>query len=597
MDSKLIEGFAISYLSDEIRLTERLAPYISENDKEPSWDGNIYIYSKPSNFLKENIIGKVSVQIKGKQEKNKNFQKKKISYSVEVTDLKNYLKVGGVIFFVVLIDKDNPRNRKIYYTDLTPVKLQVELEKAKNQITKSIKFKEFPLDNQRKVSVFLNCFENIKKQTSFSDIPLLTIEELSKNNIEEIVIPVIPVNKEIPQETLLHSDIYLYAKIKNSPILHPVKMLIDELETHEKQKVIVSIDGKEYYNSIKIVRKKEKLELFIGESFSIITKGNKIAKLNYKNSDKIRILAKDLEFMLHQIEKGYFLFNGKKIELDYKKIDFSNFNIEEQKRNLKKIKDIVKLLDILNYSEDLKLSEITQKDWIQLEYLIKAFIYNELIEGLKEPAISVKIFNIVKLKFIICIKKEDNGKYRLLDFFKEDFFVEIKTENEKFFQISQYLLLKKEDLYLANNIKYNVLLSSFKKVKRYKKTIDLINNFLLNLILAYDKTKKEDIILTAEEFSKWIFSEFTEEELSYSIKILNNFQIVKRLRNLTEQEEEKIYEILEDENINNEIRFGSYVLLGQKAAAKRYFEKLEEERKKEFINYPIYNLWKELEKL
>lgn len=141
------------------------------------------------------------------------------------------------------------------------------------------------------------------------------------------------------------------------------------------------------------------------------------------------------------------------------------------------------------------------------------------------------------------------------------------------------------------------MLSSFKKIKRCKETINLINNFLLNLILAYDKTKKEDIILTAEEFSKWIFSEFTEEELSYSIKILNNFQIVKRLRNLTEQEEEKIYEILEDKNINNEIRFGSYVLLGQKAAAKRYFEKLEEERKKEFINYPIYNLWKELEKL
>lgn len=594
MDSNLIEGFAISYLSDEIRLTERLAPYISENDKEPSWDGNIYIYSNSSNFSKENIIGKVSVQVKGKQEKSKNLKKTKISYPVEIIDLKNYLKGGGVIFFVVLIDEENFRNRKIYYADLTPVKLKIELEKVKNQITKSIKFKEFPLDNQRKVSIFLNCYENIKKQISFSDIPLLAVDELNKNNIEEIVIPFISVNREMPQETLLHSDIYLYAKVKNSFILHPVKMLIDELEIHEEQKINISIDDKKYYTSIKVIRKEEKIKFLIGESFTITIEGNKIAKLNYKNSDKVRVLAKDLEFMLYQIEKGYFLFNEKKIEIDYKKMDFSNFNIEEQKRDLKKVKDIVKLLDKLNCSEDLNLSEIKQKGWIQLNYLIKAFVYNELIEGLKEPIISVKLFNIGHLKFIICIKKEKNGKYQLLDFFKEEFLVEIKTKNGKFFQISQYLLLKKEDLYLANNIKYNVLLSSFKKIKRYKETIGLINNFLLNLILAYDKTKKEDLILTAKEFSKWISSEFTEEELSYSIKILNNFQIIKRLRNLTEQEKEKIYEILEDKNINNEIRFGSYVLLGQKAIAKRYFEKLGEERKKEFINYPLYNLWKEL---
>lgn len=596
MNSNLIEGFAVDYLRDEIRLTEKLAPYISENDKEPSWDGTIYIYSN-SNFSKENIIGKVFIQVKGKQEKNKNLKKTKISYPVEVIDLKNYLKIGGIIFFVVLIDEKNPRNRKIYYVDLTPVRLKVELEKAKNQITKSIKFKEFPLDNQRKVSILLNCFENIKKQASFSDIPLLTIKELKKNNIEEMVIPFISSPKESPQEALFYSDIYLYVKLKNSPILQPIKMLIEDLETHEQRKVDISIDDKKYYSSIKIIRKENEVKLLLGESFFITVLGNNISKLNYKNSDKIRVLERDLEFILHQIEKRYFLFNGVKIEFESKDLDLSNFNIEEQKNILKRIKDIVKLLDILNCNEDLKLSEITEKDWVNLNYLIKAFVYNELIEGLKEPNFSVKIFNVGKLKFIICIKKEKDGKYKLLDFFKEEFPVEIELQEEKKFPISQYIILKKEELYSTNNMRYNVLLSSFKKIKRCKETINLINNFLLNLILAYDKTKKEDIILTAEEFSKWIFSEFTEEELSYSIKILNNFQIVKRLRNLTEQEEEKIYEILEDKNINNEIRFGSYVLLGQKAAAKRYFEKLEEERKKEFINYPIYNLWKELEKL
>lgn len=258
------------------------------------------------------------------------------------------------------------------------------------------------------------------------------------------------------------------------------------------------------------------------------------------------------------------------------------------------MKDIVKLLDILNCSEDLKINEITKEGWIQLNYLVKAFIYNELIEGLKEPSFSVKVFNIGKLKFIICIKKEENGKYKLLDFFKEEFSVEIELQEGKKFPISQYIILKKEDLYSANNIKYDILLSSFKKMKRYSETIGQINQFLLNLILAYDESKKRGLLLIAKEFSEWISSEFPEEELSYSIKELNKLQIIKRLRDLTEQEEEKIYEILEDKNITDEIRFGSYVLLERKIPVKRYFEKLDENHKKEFINYPIYNLWKKM---
>ena len=597
MDSSLIEKAAINYLTDELIVTKKLSPDISKNDKEPSWDGNIYIY-RGTNFSKENLLGRVPVQVKGKQEKSKNLKKEKISYPVEIVDLKNYLSDGGVIFFVILINEENLKKRKIYYADLPPVRLKIELEKSKNQITKSIKFKEFSSDNQRKVSILLNCLQNFKKQSSFSDIPLLTIDELNKNNIERIEIPFVSIKEEIPQKALLNSDIYLYARLKNSPIFQPVKVLIDELETHEKQKIDISIDNKKYYSSIQVIRKKNSTKFILGESFSlIITEDKKIAKLNYKNSDKIKVLANDLEFMIHQIEKGYFLFNGKKIEIDYKNTDFSNFNLKEQKEDLKKIKEIVQLLNILNCQEDLKLSEITKEGWRQLNYLIKAFVYDELVEGLVEPSFSVRVFNIGQLKFLICVKKEEDEKYKLLDFFKEEFSTEIELQNGKKFPTSQYIILKKEDLYSVNNIKYDILLSSFKKIKRYSETIESINQFLLKLILAYDESQKKEILLIAKEFSEWICSEFSEEELIYSIKELNKLQIIKRLRKLNNEEKEKIYEILENKDINDEIRFGSYVLLEQKVAAKRYFEKLNEKSKKEFINYPIYNLWKKMEEI
>lgn len=150
-----------------------------------------------------------------------------------------------------------------------------------------------------------------------------------------MVIPFISSPKESPQEALFYSDIYLYVKLKNSPILQPIKMLIEDLETHEQRKVDISIDDKKYYSSIKIIRKENEVKLLLGESFFITVLGNNISKLNYKNSDKIRVLERDLEFILHQIEKRYFLFNGVKIEFESKDLDLSNFNIEEQKNILK----------------------------------------------------------------------------------------------------------------------------------------------------------------------------------------------------------------------------------------------------------------------
>lgn len=174
--------------------------------------------------------------------------------------------------------------------------------------------------------------ENFKKQAIFSNIPLLTIDELNKNNIERIEIPFISTKEEIPQEALFHSDIYLYAKVKNSPILHPVKMLIDELETHEEQEANILIDNKKYYSSVEVIRKKDEIKFLLGKSFVITAEENGIAKLDYKNSDKVRVLARDLDFIINQIEKGYFYFNDLKVELNYKSMDFSNFDIEKQKK-------------------------------------------------------------------------------------------------------------------------------------------------------------------------------------------------------------------------------------------------------------------------
>ena len=43
MDNKAIETLAISAVKDSIVSTEILDQFIADNDKEPSWDGFIYV--------------------------------------------------------------------------------------------------------------------------------------------------------------------------------------------------------------------------------------------------------------------------------------------------------------------------------------------------------------------------------------------------------------------------------------------------------------------------------------------------------------------------------------------------------------------------
>lgn len=150
LNAKAIETLSVNAVKDSIAMSDFLEPFIADNDKEPSWDGFVYIYENKSH-RKENIKGRLSVQVKGKE--CNDFSKEKISYPMTTVDLKNYLYDGGVILFVVYIGNGG-LTRKIHYIELPPIKLRVVLTAAKNQKTKVLTLEEFPSDGNKKASIF-----------------------------------------------------------------------------------------------------------------------------------------------------------------------------------------------------------------------------------------------------------------------------------------------------------------------------------------------------------------------------------------------------------------------------------------------------------
>lgn len=591
LSSEQIEVLSTIAVKESIVTSDFLRPKVNENDKEISWDGFIYIYRDKS-CSKDKLKGRLAVQVKGKE--CNNLSKREISYPMETADLRNYLSDGGIILFVVYLANGGTR-KKIYYCELTPIKLRIILRQAKNQQTKSIKLTAFPTNKEKKASIFFNCFENCRKQHSYSDAVLPTLQELQTQGIlESIKIPITTLPGQDPQTVLLNNEVYAYAKIKGSAILQPLEMIPTHKHTSEKENVNVSVNGRRFYSSVTVIRSADEIKYQLGSSFSF-TVGRKKgeSKLKYENSPYARVLATDLDFMLSYIEHGSFEFDNITIPFDRAGADFSNFDMDEQKKRLKSVQDIVKVLDLLNCKEDLNVIELSDLDLRTLERIVKGVLYNEPVHGLKEDAPLIVKMAVGPLKFSVCLKKHptENGAYELTDFFQTELDVAYDNKLGEKVPCSQFIILSPDDLATLNNIRYDVILSSFQRFELTDESATRANYFMLGLIEAYDKSQKKELLSLALDFANWLES-FPVEYLPNEIRTLNYLQIIKRQRELTKEETKQIYTIITSKESSDEVLVGAYLLLDQQEAAEMYFEKLEEEQQINFTSYPIYHFWK-----
>lgn len=596
MDKKAVETISVNAVKNSIVMSDYLDQFIADNDKEPSWDGFVYIYGDKSK-KKGSLKGRMPVQVKGTE--CNDHSKKTISFLMSKVDLKNYLYDGGCVLFVVYIGKHGLTN-KIYYAELTPVKLRQLLDGSKKH--KTVQLKEFPSDNDEKATIFLNCLQNCQKQASLKEEKLLSLEELEEQGmLENIVIPISGVGITDPQMALIKNEVYLYAKIKGSQIPQPIDIIPQNVHTQQVINALVTIDDSLFYTNYRIIKNSQEITFCYGESFTMkYSENNRNYKFNYKNSDKIRVLAKDLDFMLTYLNKGYFKVNDVKISFDYNGMDLTNFDVDKQREQLNFAKDIVRVLNTLGCSDDIDINDMENEDWRNLNYLIKAFLDREPVAGLKEDLPPVIFLKIGKLKFVVCLRKcEEKGSYKIYDFFKTDLSLVFEDRNNtgKMLPISQFIILHANDFLTLSNINFDVLLPSFQKAEHHHETFNKANMFLLELLNAYDKsegTRKDKILKVCKDFCDWI-SEASEEELDYQIKTLNILQTVKRCRDFNIDEIRTLYLMIENKNTREDCLVGAYLLLGQQPAAEMHYSNLSKEEQEKFKQYPIYHYWNKKE--
>ena len=153
------EALGVAAVKAVIAKTDYLVDYIKDKEREPMWDGSIYVYSSSGNKSNADWIGKAAVQVKGKNLDSIDVQE--VKYDLEVVDLKNYKKEGGVLFFVVGIDENG--DTKIFYKALTPYLINKLMAGKEEQGTIRTSFFIFPTRKNEICNVVMDFIRDVKK--------------------------------------------------------------------------------------------------------------------------------------------------------------------------------------------------------------------------------------------------------------------------------------------------------------------------------------------------------------------------------------------------------------------------------------------------
>lgn len=582
------ETIATTAVKSRIAETERLSQYINERDKEPIWDGHIYAYHNKRK-TNDNFIGRAPVQVKGK--KVKEIAADGISFSVKVTNLESYRNDGGVFYFVVYYTED--KQKKIYYASLLPYVLNQYIKMAHGKTFK-VPFKALPDKDNDFENLVINFINERNRQIISRNGKNWTLEEviefIGPNNIQmNFNYTCIGYDKKDPFSYLKDNDIYMYAGNKDGSWMVPVQHISNIDAVSREIEADISIDGFTYYNKIVFERNKEfDYVVKIGKSIELLSKSDKCTlKYNLKGNLDERINT--IQFLLAFIDEKGFMFNGIKQPFEPTEEELNAFNVEGIKRILEHLLQIKAMLSELGIEESLELDSVTDKQSEYIEMLIRCICRGELIsfkeKGDIPPLGTISIGNI---RVILLFQQVEDGKYEISDFFKKTINCELDREGK--YDTSQYCILNADDYLKPSNIDLRIIESSFME-HHNEGHYERMTYCILEMIKAFDTDATlVDVLKLAERLNEWLL----EEQPDSIHHIINLYQCYVRERSLTEDEKQQLLNMLRREGLNNAEMAAIYILLESKELAKMYIEKIEQDKVKEFMNYPIYHLYEEL---
>ena len=583
-NNRQIETLGVSYLATFINRNKLLQTYFDNNDKTPAWDGEIHVLKNASE-KKSEIFGRVPVQIKATKRKNNSMK----SFPVDMRDLELYSKNGGVVLFVVWLD-ENSNLRDIFYKSLPPfsIKKLIKISKLKNKPAnyKTLSVQIHKLDEQKIYPMLVDFVTNSQKQHSFINIDGMSIENIPNN--KEIKLYFYGQGHEGIFNYQKEHDLFLYLRDPETAIEIPLENSIEIVETFEATDLIIEIGDYIFDDVERHYFPDGGVQLHFGEGFKIsFNNGKAQPKFNYSRPNMLSDAIKCTQALKELGNIGFFTLNGTSIELDERSLsDIHSLDLDSHIKELLKISNFTKKMGI---KKELDLSLFNEQSQRNLNILNSGLVLKKKVTLNYEES---KLFNLkianIHISTLYEFHGDNNGT--MIDIFSETPWCR-RGEDE---DISLFEVFRPEDWLTIDNCNFDSVIASYQRLVDYSVENVSADDTIIKIVAAADMTeevsKKEELLTWAQRLSDWNLNHLKGN----SISIINDLQIKSRNRELDNTEMESLTKILLNNQDNDEICFGVSVLLKSKPQADLFWNKLDNETKERYKDFPIYTLYMKL---
>lgn len=585
MNSNRIELLAVNAVEDYFAKIGRINPTISVGDKEPTWDGFLYLYS--ADFMnKESLIGRIPVQVKGKQGE---FVES-LSYHVNTSDLRNYMSEGGCIYFVVLIN--DKQERKIFHRMLTPVELQNILRGHKQQKSINVKMKPLEGSGDDVYHSLVDFYRDMKKQTG-SPIKTLSLQELADGNYDTFRFSLsgFDANKESLESFITRKAICLYVKSMDANASDiPIQEGRCFLKLIQDVEQTVSVNGMVFYNSFEKTNEKNKVILGIGHCLKVAFDSQNpiVMSVNIKlEATELKAMVQDVRFVLAAIENKSFKIGG--FQVDIPSDNESKKLCALLKGEYARLQRVEILLERLHVIKGLDLTAMKKVDWVILEVLTAGILdEKELALNVKESRLyNIKVGNLM---FLLLVCQQKNGKFRIFDYFTPPSRLELISPEG--YEASKYAVLNIDGYVRYDNIDFSNILPSISALKvKHEYVLDYAKYEVFNMLKACgklddDKKKSALLLNTSSDVIDWMIKEAkgTDEKLAYE----SYAYLVKFLKNsLSREDIATLNGILYSGKDDNPLKANVALLLKNKSAFEYFYSKMTKDEKEGFKESPF----------
>ena len=593
VDTDKIEAKGVNAVDVFFEDSSVVTAYLKKHDKEPIWDGALYLYSEG---IKDNAhyTGRIAVQIKGKLQKI--FRTKGFTYRIGMVELRAYLKEGVAYFVVQQVNKE----KRLFYHLLSPVDIRSLINN--NEGKKSVAVPMMPINDddlgniERELLIFeMDC----KRQASYAESKPVDFADLFKKGMHSFSVNVSA--KDKTQNYLLAltgQPVYVYGNM-DYDVQVPIGNGKAWLTLGNDVNLPVKVKDRIYYDGYHFQMDKDSMTLTVGECFEMkfLRDGEDLTgKVNVNVSRKAKMLKdviREAEFIMalereHEVTIGVKTFPIPVAE--NKMTPFLN-------KHLGTWIETNRMLEKVGANFDLDLTKVTKKDSTTLSVLIEA-IWRDHEVDVKDVTLGVNNVKVANLNLWLIISKIEEGRFVIRSFFDDRWEIKATFDYpDGTFDECLYSWFDKEKIIDCDNFPYGDVINGFEKLTgKNPHVFERANMLLLSMISVFDETGKNNpkrnlLYNTSLSLAKWLMEKDNNEDWQIVYK-LNYYQILKRLPGLVEDDINALKQLQLDGNGNTLVQCGVSLLLEDKTSFEYYWKKLSKEEQEEFAKYPIYKFRK-----